>query len=680
MRSDDNGRKIMESITVAINNIKSSCDDPIEPRSNFGSQETNPGEVEDELWLEQERCSNGDFDLDNRRFDMLQSDDKQLSTSAGSKVDISGSSTKAQQKFTKETRVSRLEDHLDVFQYQDNRADVCLDERTASSGYMPASHISSIRSKTSPENCWEGSSAWVSQPAGEERDRKPAASVLPSVACGNGKSVSEHSSQVDDDNLPSIVGTEMAERTVGSQLGGVLPVQKQQMLGFEEAQTNGSDPLIHNAPFLLGPDSGQRTVDNSGAPSLAFTIAGPPVPFLFCPVYNIPEETGTPDASTSPFSWDEGLDNNGSGKIFESSEGLDQSAVLSTSSSMRKVSSLEPSEHKSDILDGDIATHWQNLQNGQFCQNFRNPPNLIYPSPIVVPPVYLQGHFPWDGPGRPLSSNMNLFSQLTSYEPRIFPVTPLQSVSNRPSNVFPRYVDGMPRYRSGTGTFLPNPRFSMRERYSANTRRGKYNYDRNDHHGDKEGNWNANTKSRAAGHSHGRNQNEKSRFIFDQFAAVAGESRAERSWGSHRHDSFTSYQSRNGLVRLSSSQSSSAGMPYGMYPLPSMNSNGVSSNGPSTIPSVVMMYPYDHNSSYDNPDEQLEFGSLGGFTGMNEVSQLSDGSSSTGVYDEQRFYGCSAQRSSPDQPSPISKGSKPVGLKTSLHICMLVSDCLPSIL
>ena len=192
----------------------------------------------------------------------------------------------------------------------------------------------------------------------------------------------------------------------------------------------------------------------------------------------------------------------------------------------------------------------------------------------------------------------------------------------------------------------------MRERHAANTRRGKYNYDRNDHHGDREGNWNANSKSRAAGRSHSRNQNEKSRFTFDQLAAVAGESRAERPWGSQRHDSFTSYQSHNGPVCSNSSQSSSASMPYGMYPLPAMNPSGVSSNGP-TIPSVVMLYPYDHNSGYGSPAEQLAFGSLGpvGFSAMNEVSQLSDGSSSGGVFDEQRFHGTSAQRSSPDQPS-----------------------------
>ncbi|MBA0825773.1 hypothetical protein Goarm_010691, partial [Gossypium armourianum] len=268
----------------------------------------------------------------------------------------------------------------------------------------------------------------ASKSAREKRGRKTAASVLHFAACGKGKSVSERSSQADDDgrdwNPPSIGGTEMVERTIGPQPVGSFPVPKHQMPG-EEAQTSGPDSPIPIAPFLLGPGSGQRTMDNSGVPPLAFTITGPPVPFLFCPVYNIPAETGTPEASAGHFSWDEGLDNNDSGKTFESSEGLDHSEVLSTS--MRKVSSLDPSEHKSDILNSDIASHWQNLLYGRFCENLRYPPNSLYPSPVVVPPIYLQGHFPWDGPGRPLSYDMNLFSQLMNYGPHVLPVAPLQS-------------------------------------------------------------------------------------------------------------------------------------------------------------------------------------------------------------------------------------------------------------
>ncbi|KAJ6972492.1 hypothetical protein NC653_032931 [Populus alba x Populus x berolinensis] len=46
-----------------------------------------------------------------------------------------------------------------------------------------------------------------------------------------------------------------------------------------------------------------------------------------------------------------------------------------------------------------------------------------------------------------------------------------------------------------------------------------------------------------------------------------------------------------------------------MYPLPSLNPDGLSSNGP-TISSVVMLYPYDHNTGYGSA-EHLGFGSPG---------------------------------------------------------------------
>lgn len=134
---------------------------------------------------------------------------------------------------------------------------------------------------------------------------------------------------------------------------------------------------------------------------------------------------------------------------------------------------------------------------------------------------------------------------------------------------------------------------------------------------------------------------------------AASESRAERPWSSHRQDSFPSYQSQNGPIRSNTTQSGSTNVAYGMYSVPAINPSGVSSNGPSG-PSLVMLYPYDHNTGYGPPAEQLEFGSLGpvgGLSGVNEASQLNEGSRMSGVFEEQRFHGGSTQRSSPDQPS-----------------------------
>lgn len=156
-----------------------------------------------------------------------------------------------------------------------------------------------------------------------------------------------------------------------------------------------------------------------------------------------------------------------------------------------------------------------------------------------------------------------------------------------------------------------------------------------------------NSKPRASGRSHSRNQAEKSNSRLDRLAA--NESRTDRTWALQRRDSFSSYQSQNGPIRSNASQSGSANLAYGMYPLQSMNPV-VSTNGP-TFPPVVMLYPYDHSAGFGSPVEQLEFGSLGpvGFPAVNEVSHLNEGSRSIGGFEG--FPGSSAQRSSPDQPS-----------------------------
>ncbi|XP_044493681.1 uncharacterized protein LOC123217016 isoform X2 [Mangifera indica] len=618
---------------------------------SFGPSDLNLGEAEQDHWHQQDRGSPGGFDLDNGNFEILQSDDKQQSTSAGynffpsSRIGGSGNSRRTSPKSTKDTRGSTREDHVDSFHYQDNRGnEVHFDDKSASSRSMPASHTSSLRSKTNSESSWEGSSVKVSKLVKEKWGRKTA----PTVAYGKGKTVSESSSvQADEDSRdwsrPPTMGTEMADRTTGPQSAGPLHVSRHQIEGLEEAQTSGSDSIIPIGPMLSGPDSQHRAMDNSGVvPPYTFYPTGPPVPLFFTmlpvPFCNYQTETGTADASTSHFSGDEGLGNSDSGQNFDLSEGIDQSEVSSTSNSMSRSDSVEPSEHKSDILNSDFLSHWQNLQYGRFCQNPQLSPPLIYSSPFMVPPAYLQGRVPWDGPGRPLSANMNLLTQLMGFGSRLVPVAPVHSSSNRPAGVYQSYMDEMPRYRAGTGTYLPNP-VSPRDRHSSSTRRGNYSHDRGDHHGEREGNWNANSKSRASGRGHNRSQADKPSSRPDQLST--SESRADRPWGSHRHDNFHSYHSQNGPFRPNSAQGSSVNVAYGMYPLSAMNPNGGSLNGP-TIPPVVMLYPYDHNAAYGSA-EQLEFGSLGpvGLSSPDQVSQTSEGSRSSGIYEEQRFHGTS---------------------------------------
>lgn len=626
---------------------------------NFSSVEMNTAEADNDYWHEQERGSAGEIEVDNGNFEMLPEDRQQSTLGSYNSAPLSrvgssnsNSSARVQQKFTKENRGSTREEHIDNFHYQDGRRnEVYFDDRTANSELSSAPPSSSLRSRTPSESSWDGSSAKSSKSTRDRRGRKNTAS-MPSPVYEKGKNVTEISSnRVDDENREwtplSTMASDMSERSAWPTSGASIHVSRNQISGFETAQTSGSDSPLPIAPVLLGPGSRQRAADNSGVVPFAFYPTGPPVPFVtMLPLYNFPHESS--DTSTSNFNVEEGADNSDSSQNFDSSEGYEHPEVSSPSNSMTRVA-VESSEHKPDILNSDFVSHWQNLQYGRFCQNTRHPPSMVYPSPVMVPPVYLQGRYPWDGPGRPVSGNMNIFNQLMSYGgPRMVPVTPLQSVSNRPANIYQRYVDDMPRYnRSGTGTYLPNPKVSARDRHSTNTRRGNYNYDRSDHHSDREGNWNTNSKLRGTGRGHNRNHTEKPSSKPDRLST--SESRAERPWSSHRHDSFIPHQ--NGPVRSNSSQSNPSNVAYGMYPIPAMNPSGVSSSGP--MPPVVMLYPYDHNAGYSSPAEQLEFGSLGpmGFPGVNELPQANEVSQSSGALEEHRFRGGHTQRSSPDQPS-----------------------------
>lgn len=189
-------------------------------------------------------------------------------------------------------------------------------------------------------------------------------------------------------------------------------------------------------------------------------------------------------------------------------------------------------------------------------------------------------------------------------------------------------------------SFLQKVSHSVRERHSSGTRRGSYNFDRNDSYSDREGNWNASSKSRSSTRGHNHSQAEKSNSRTDRLASR--ETRAERSWSSDRHKSAPSYQSHDPMWS-NSSQNNSLNVAYGMYSLPAINSSGVPPNGPSIRP-LVMLYPFDHDAR--------EFGSLVpvGFRGINEQSQLNDASRAW-AFEECGFNRGSELRSSPDRQS-----------------------------
>ena len=107
-----------------------------------------------------------------------------------------------------------------------------------------------------------------------------------------------------------------------------------------------------------------------------------------------------------------------------------------------------------DILDGDFASHWMNMQHGRFCLHGKSLGPLL-PTPSFVPPMQLQllEQLPWHVPSMLPSANMNNTAQ--SCPPG--PIMPIGPVPGSHVVINPLGVAQLPRYRVGTGTYLPDP-------------------------------------------------------------------------------------------------------------------------------------------------------------------------------------------------------------------------------
>ncbi|KAK4744662.1 hypothetical protein SAY87_010974 [Trapa incisa] len=639
--------------------MPSSTEDSVDSRDQNLSYAagSNASEVDNTLWHDQDQGSARGSDLDNGSFESFHTNDHHQQSTASSNKFVPSSRISSFGSYHSHPRSSR-EDNITGRTDLSDAFHPSGGENEIHSRSIQSSYSSSIRNKISSENSWDESSGKVSRSSREKRGRKTS-SAAPSTEYGKEKTLSEHPSAPTEDGSrdwnPAMVATEITSPGLQS-VSAMQAAAQHPVAGFQSAHHGVLDSLTQLGPVLLGAGSQQKPGDNSIP--FAFYPTGPPVPFLaMLPIYNLPHDTSSSEASTSQFNRDDQLDHHDSGQNLDSSGRVDhlkEINVLNNSVEQVTAPHRDLSEPKSDILDGDFASHLLNLQYGRFCQNI---PPLAYPSPGVLPPVYLQGRVPWDGnPARPLSGNMNLFSQLVSYgSPPIVPVSSFQSVSNGPASIY--HVDEMPRYRSGTGTYLPNPqnqKVSVRERHSSNNRRVNYGFDRSDNYSEKESNWNVGLKSRTSGRGYNRNQVDKPSPRRERGAS--NDSQSERPWSSsHRQNSF--YHAQNSPVWSSATQGGPSNLAqYGMGP-PAANLNVVSSNGP--FQPVVMLYSYNHNHGPGHPGSlaagQLDFGSLGsvGFQGMDDMSQLTDGSlqSSGPLQEEQMFHGGPASHSSPDQPS-----------------------------
>ncbi|CAA6670066.1 unnamed protein product [Spirodela intermedia] len=425
----------------------------------------------------------------------------------------------------------------------------------------------------------------------------------------------------------SMMGSDVVERTMDS--GSMAPMQVHTIhsLGHESPHSSNSDPMVPIRPVLVSASSQRGTADNTGMLPFAFYPTGPPVPFLaMLPVCHYDSSTSV--GSTSHFD-NIGLGGSGhrnsSDLNFDLTEGQERPVAHIGVGTMKDEAFEQSEVHNPDILNSDFANHWQNLQFGKFCQNTRYPGPLMYSSPVVIPPMYLQGHFPLDGP-----------------EDHYLGQT-------RPTNVYRGYLDDVPRYRGGTGTYLPNQNLSFRDQQALHARShgGHYGNDHSDR-SDREGSW-LKSKSRASGRSRGRNQTEKVNPRSKRLTAT--DNMSEAPWNSYRDEPLASYPSPSNPFS-SMGMHGSGNIPHGMHPLPTGNSSRADQAG-SAAPSVMMFYSYDHGAGHDDlSSEQPEFGLLGSLhvSGVDEAAHAVDGDL-VRFNQRQEAYGRGSGHSSPDHPS-----------------------------
>ncbi|KAI3956403.1 hypothetical protein MKX01_016816 [Papaver californicum] len=640
---------------------ESASNQVMDPSSeNSGLTKVKQIESSHRLWQDQDAAGSArGMGADDGAFQVMQSDDSVSHNFVPlTQVSSSGSSIgKGRHKFAKESK-NRNVSHKNKYD-RGNEAhspDTYVNMRS-----LPTSEPGSSGSKTSSESSWDGSSAKVSKSSRDKRGRRITPFVDLCTTYDKGKNgwlyddalVDNNSSQADEDNKDWIQQTEMVERSIRSTPVASLHSLTHQLPSYETTSMSGSDSMIPFSHMIVSTGSRHKTIENPGMVPFALYLTGPAVPFLtMLPMYNVPIGTETCGRSTSNLEGEEGSDDhshtNQSDQNFDSVEHRDESEIFSSCDSSRDGSLMEhQEEHKSDILKSDFTSHWENLQFARLCQNPRCQGPLVYPSPAVVPPMYLQGHFPWDGPGRPLLPNGNLVTHFTSYGTRLVPVSQFQPGSLRPNGVYQCYGDESPRYRGGTGTYLPNRKVPFRERQSSsiNHKLNNDNYDRTEHHKEREGTWNMGFRQQTVRRNNVLSDKPCTRL--DRLAA--NENQVDyRTFHSYTHESFSSYQAQKGSFCPPTSIRSN----YGMYPTVSINSNGVSPTGPAG-PSAVRLYPYDQNVGYSSPAEHVEFGSVrqGSFSRLDEVSQEVEVRPVRFMYERQRIQGGSSTQSSPDEPS-----------------------------
>ncbi|XP_021729042.1 uncharacterized protein LOC110696079 [Chenopodium quinoa] len=379
-----------------------------------------------------------------------------------------------------------------------------------------------------------------------------------------------------------------------------------QLPGYGQAHMNYPNSMFPFSSFLVRPGPQQGISHNHPVLPVAFYPAGLPVPFVtMVPVYNISAETGT---SAAPASHDDTDREKSTFSLTQSSHSSDSASGLerlshsSSIGSTKRITSREDSDEcEPDIFNSDFASHWKNLQYGRFCQNLQFQHHFVHPPSVYVPPVQLQGNIPFDAPRSPYSGNSSIFSHPV-------PVSEAQqSGSIKPASVSRQYGGEFPKQRNGTGTYFPNPNV-LRDPPQYSTPRqyqGDSKHDRNEHHGEREANWNSSSKPRFSGRAQPRYRNDKTVSKIDR--SVTSYSQTDRPCDTFRKNSYQLYRFPKDPATSKSTWNGCYDTDYSVYQTCSEYHNEVSQSGDGRPP-FVMLYPYPQTIAYDSQIER-QFGS-----------------------------------------------------------------------
>eukprot|EP01018_Ginkgo_biloba_P015244 Gb_32202 [translate_table: standard] len=261
-------------------------------------------------------------------------------------------------------------------------------------------------------------------------------------------------------------------------------------------------------------------------------------------------------------------------------------------------------------LSGDFGTYLSNLEYGKSCQDSGSQGSIM---PLPMLSLYVQKQHARKGHAMPIHANMSMLPYVHGYG--VAPVRPFLHASGYLGSnpvILPGTFSGdeLPKPRSGTGTYIPNPSHrSYKERYSPNRGRSR-------------GAPAQDFTPRVSSQMHRPRSNGRNQATFDSNfqrqtgnknidVNSAGVESGDKDRDISRQESLckSSYQPVSSNTILIPSVGSEA---VDIYSLSHMSGHGELSSSTEVNtdgPPVAMRMP--HSNALAFPSEQVEFGSFG---------------------------------------------------------------------